>query len=78
MPGTLRNRHSLVMNAATIPGPQGAAQSVISWRREQLQAAGYRYEDALRLAERGDVDLHVATDLLRNGCPPETALRILL
>jgi len=30
------------------------------------------------LAERSDVDLHHAVDLLRNGCPPSTAVRILL
>jgi hypothetical protein len=27
---------------------------------------------------RHDVDLHLAVELLARGCPPETALRILL
>ena len=30
------------------------------------------------LALRNNVDLHEATDLLLNGCPRETALRILV
>jgi NAD(P)-dependent dehydrogenase (short-subunit alcohol dehydrogenase family) len=34
-------------------------------------------ETAAQIAARGDVDLHKAVDLLRQGCPPEIALRIL-
>jgi hypothetical protein len=33
---------------------------------------------AFELAERTDVDLHRATELLQAGCPVDTALRILL
>ena len=51
---------------------------IIDWRLEQLVAAGYAADDALLLAVRHEVDLHRALALLRNGCPPETALRILL
>ena len=72
------NRHSQGMNAAPIAPTHGSADDVISWRREQLRAAGYGWAEACRLAERTDVDLHLATDLLRNGCTSETALRILL
>jgi hypothetical protein len=43
-----------------------------------LTAAGYGVEWALVLATHVEVDLHLATDLLRRGCPPETAPRILL
>jgi hypothetical protein len=50
---------------------------VISWRREVLVRAGYTTVDATALAFDGTVDLHAAVDLLRRGCPSETALRIL-
>ena len=66
------------MNAATIRPNRESSQDVLSWREEQLRAAGYTREDAVRLSERTDVDLHLATDLLRNGCAIDTALRILL
>jgi len=51
---------------------------LVQWRRAALERAGYDSAAADKIAERVDVDLHVATDLLRDGCPPETALRILL
>jgi hypothetical protein len=51
---------------------------VEAWRAEQLESAGYRPEEAAKLARRPDVDLHVAIDLLRQGCPAELALQILL
>jgi hypothetical protein len=47
------------------------------WRLEALRGAGYADEAAEKLARREDVDLHTAVDLVRSGCPPETALRIL-
>jgi hypothetical protein len=51
---------------------------VVDWRKAELQRAGYEEQSARRLAERLDIDLHRATELLRSGCPAETALRILL
>jgi hypothetical protein len=54
------------------------ADPVRRWRVEQLEAAGYASYDAHVLSERAEVDLHRAIDLLRAGCPPQTALRILL
>jgi hypothetical protein len=33
---------------------------------------------ARKLAARLDIDLHLAVDLISNGCPPELAARILL
>jgi len=48
------------------------------WRLEELVRAGYKPWDALVLSARPDVDLHVAVALLQNGCPVETAMRILL
>jgi hypothetical protein len=52
--------------------------SVEAWRTEVLQAAGYPTQVAAALALCHDVDLHQAVDLIDNGCPPLTALRILL
>jgi hypothetical protein len=52
-------------------------ERVVSWRLEELERAGYHPQAAWELAERTDVDLHAASDLLRRGCPPDTALRIL-
>ena len=51
---------------------------VVEWRKAELVRAGYDESAARRLAERLEVDLHRAIDLLRQGCPSETALRILL
>ena len=48
------------------------------WRADELERAGYDSRAAATLAMRHDVDLHRAADLLRNGCPPELALQILL
>jgi hypothetical protein len=54
------------------------ADHVRRWRLDQLRRAGYGETAAAQLSERDDVDLHEAIDLVRSGCPPETALRILL
>jgi hypothetical protein len=53
-------------------------ETVLSWRLEQLRAAGYPRRAAQELAGRRDVDLHLAVELVRRGCTPVTALRILL
>jgi hypothetical protein len=49
-----------------------------AWRAEGLERAGYGARDAAEIAARLDIDLHVATDLLRRGCPADLALQILL
>lgn len=54
------------------------AQRIVRWRQEELERAGYGVTEASQLAERSDVDLHVALQLLSRGCPQDTALRILL
>ena len=54
------------------------AERIEAWRAEELERAGYSRRDAAELAARFDVDLHLATDLVAGGCPPELALRILL
>jgi hypothetical protein len=53
-------------------------ERVVLWREEELERVGYEREAARDLAERTYVDLHLAMDLLRRGCPVDTALRILL
>ena len=45
---------------------------------EALVEAGYDAGSALILASHVEVDLHQASDLLAQGCPPETAMRICL
>ena len=54
------------------------AERVLLWREEELERVGYEREAARDLAERAYIDLHLAMDLLRRGCPVDTALRILL
>ena len=44
----------------------------------ELERAGYSPAAAAELAGRSDVDLHLAIDLVRQGCPHEVALSILL
>jgi len=51
---------------------------VLLWRIAQLDRAGYDGECAVELAIAGNVDIHLATDLLERGCSVETAMRILL
>ena len=51
---------------------------VVDWRCQELRRAGYDEHAARALAERVETDLHRAIDLLKGGCPPATAARILL
>ena len=51
---------------------------VLEWRVETLVRAGFEPVAAVDVACDKDVDLHVAVRLVERGCPPETALRILL
>jgi hypothetical protein len=48
------------------------------WRAEELVRAGYDASDAVALAARHDIDLHLAVELVRQGCPYETAIEILI
>ena len=67
------------MPAADVQIPEVTERERIErWRAEELERAGYGLDDAIELAARSDVDLHLAVELLKNGCPPDTALRILL
>ncbi len=53
-------------------------ERVLLWRVDVLKRAGYDEEAAAALALRREVDLHLATRLVAEGCPQATALRILL
>jgi hypothetical protein len=53
-------------------------ERIEQWRAEELERAGYAVRDAARLAERHDVDLHQAIDLVLQGCPAPVAVEILL
>jgi hypothetical protein len=57
---------------------EGQAPEVVRWRLERLIEAGYPAATASSLAERVQIDLHLAVWLVRNGCPPATAVRILV
>jgi hypothetical protein len=65
------------MTAAEVKDGQ-ELEVVQQWRLEELERAGYPRDAAKRLAAQPDVDLHIAVDLLRRGCPLEVALSILL
>lgn len=49
-----------------------------TWRTDALERAGFGIKLAHELAARPEVDLHLAVDLVENGCSPELAARILL
>jgi hypothetical protein len=52
--------------------------AVFDWRFEQLRRAGYSTSEAWSIAAAADADLRLAVRLLTEGCPPETATRILV
>jgi hypothetical protein len=54
------------------------SERIERWRVEELERAGYSQGDAVELASRSYIDLHLAVELIGRGCPPETATRILL
>ena len=66
------------MNAADTETRETELERIERWRGEELERSGYPPDAARRLAERHDVDLHAAVGLIRAGCAPELALRILL
>ena len=45
-------------------------------RFEALTAAGFSWREAVPLALAGDFDAPLAADLVRRGCPRQTAIRI--
>jgi hypothetical protein len=53
-------------------------RQIIEWRFDQLCRAGFDVETALDVAIALRVDLHDAQELVRHGCTPPLAARILL
>ena len=66
------------MAAAEVQIEETESVRVQQWRAEELEKVGYDPISAVELAARPDVDLHLAIRLVQQGCPPETALRILI
>lgn len=66
------------MTAATLAEKVTAGDPVRRWRLQELVRAGYDPADALVLSGQPEIDLHLAIDLVKHGCPPRTAVRILL
>jgi hypothetical protein len=58
--------------------PPSAELPVEDWRFQQLLRAGCPEQHALLLAADHNIDLHVACDLLADGCDPALACAILL
>lgn len=56
---------------------QRGAAEVMRWRFERLLESGYDAPTASWIAKHVDIDLHLAVRLVRDGCPPDTALSIL-
>jgi hypothetical protein len=53
-------------------------EKIEHWRAEELVRAGFDPSDAVALAARHDIDLHLAVELIEQGCPYETAIEILI
>jgi hypothetical protein len=53
-------------------------EAVLRWRFEELVRAGFDAGSAMILASHVEVDLHDVASLLARGCPPETAMQIVL
>jgi hypothetical protein len=51
--------------------------AVLDWRLHVLLGVGYPLTAAEWLAQ-SDADLHEAVELFEQGCPPYTAVRILI
>ena len=66
------------MSATTLAEEVTEGDLVRRWRLQELVRAGYEPCDALVLSGQPQLDLHVAIDLVKRGCPPRTAVRILL
>jgi hypothetical protein len=57
--------------------PEEVAEQVVSWRRDQLAAAGFRLPLAARLARNARYDVHALIELTERGCRSGLAVRIL-
>ena len=66
------------MAAAELIQVDDEQERVELWRAQELERAGYAVKDAAVLAQRTEVDLHFAVELVSRGCPPDLAAQILL
>ncbi|MFN0154183.1 MAG: hypothetical protein ACKVUT_07370 [Gaiella sp.] len=67
------------MTAAQLERTDGRVSGdVLHWRFETLARAGYEPTHAMTVATHVEIDLHAAVELVLRGCPPDTAMRILL
>ncbi len=67
------------MTAAQFEGLRvDEAAEVLAWRFDALCRSGYDLDAAAVIAANVEVDLHDAVDLVRRGCSPELAARILI
>ena len=57
---------------------RGELGRIHRWRLDELLRAGYALPDALEIAVHTEVDLHRATNLVEQGCPSSTAVRIVI
>jgi hypothetical protein len=75
----MRTMKSQGMSAARLETSDASELDRIeTWRRQELERAGYDPSSALVLAVHHEIDLHEAVDLLTRGCSVEIALQILL
>lgn len=70
--------HASVMSTTEYVSESVEDDAVVAWRFEALRRAGYSAGDAWVVAVAPEIDLRLAERLLADGCPPATALRILL
>jgi hypothetical protein len=60
-----------------MPAKHPDAQSVIDWRRMELEECGFPRQLAARVARDERYDLHQLIQLVHEGCSPALAVRIL-
>jgi hypothetical protein len=60
-----------------LQAPQSETERVTLYREEVLYHAGYPLELAEQLAKNDYVNLHLAVQLVEQGCDPKLAERIL-
>lgn len=63
--------------AEYVPAQRTEAQKVEAFKLHRLMVAGYPLRYATQIA-RTDADWHYAVDLLAQGCPPATAVEIVI
>src|ERR671934_913043 len=68
---TLRRKEARMTAAETGLRDDTELERVQAWRAGELERAGYPPAAAAKLAARQDVDLHLAIDLVRQGCSHE-------